>query len=265
MGSSIVTTVAAQQITWAKPKLFYKHGLSGLVATSTASGYDIENVLNRLEVLKWISALTTTQYITFDAGAGEAVTADYIIIHGHNLNTAGATITLQYSDDNFSADTNDAFTGEAPTTDKTYLKEFTEVAERYWRLKIENATVAPQISIMYWGETVELEYCENDFDPNATTDNAMMNKSQTGFILGIYNKYKERSFMLSWTEAEADLYDELKDLEDTIGRQNFVIAWESDVHSSDVYLVYSEADFNNPYVRQAQYRNAKLQLKGRAE
>ena len=263
--ASFVSTVLPDTITWDKPKLFYKHELSDLGATSTASGYDVENVLNRLELKKWISAVTTTQYITFDAGSGETITADYIVIHGHNLNTAGATITLQYSDDNFSADTNDAFTGFAVAADTTLLKEFTEVAERYWRLKIENCTVVPQISICYWGQTVELDYCENSFDPNAIDDKANINKSQNGYILGIYNRYKRRFFTLSWTEADSDLYDKIKDLQESVGRENFVIAWETEAHSSDVFLMYITGDFNNQYVNQAQYRNVKLSLEGRAE
>ena len=436
---SIVTTVTTQNITWDKPKLFYKNDLdettASLTATSTASGYDVDNIYNRLETSKWISGVTTTQYITLDSGyvagalthidsddqgdtargvwgdgtfiylangtgglhsysvdgagalthidfddqgdtalsvwgdgtfiylandtgglhsysvdgagalthinfddqgntargvwgdgsfiyladgvgglrsysvdedgafthidsddqgddalsvwgdgtfiyladltAGlktfsdssvvNSMSTDYLIIHGHNLYTAGATVTLQYSDDRFLSDVNDAFTGEAVTADTTYLKEFTAQTDRYWRLKIENATVAPQIEIMYWGETVELEYCENSFDPNAFDDKATVNVSQTGYVLGIYEKFKERSFTLSWNEAESDLYDKIVALVDEVGRENFVIAWETESHSDDVFLVRIAGDFNNPYVRQAQYRDIKLQLTGRVE
>ncbi len=204
-------------------------------------------------------------YSYSDSTAELTATADYAIIHSHNLNTAGATITVQYSTDAFLSDVNDAYTGEAVSVDTTYLKEFTSQTARYWRLKIENCTVVPEIAIMYWGESVELEYCENDFDPNAFNDKANINKSQTGYILGIYNRYKERFFTLSWNDADSDLYDKIKDLVDTVGRQNFVIAWESESHSDDVFLVYIDGDFSNPYTRQAQYRNITLQLKGRVE
>jgi hypothetical protein len=200
-----------------------------------------------------------------DSSTIKTTTADYIILSGHNLGTAGVTATLQYSTDAFDADINDAYTGELITADTTYLKEYTRQSARYWRLKMENATVAPQISIGYWGDVVELEYCENDFDPDAFTDKAIVNVSQTGYVTGIYNKYKEREFSLSWNDADDELYQKIKLLVETIGRQNFVIAWETEEHSDSIYLVRVSGDFRNPYTRQAQYRNITLNVTGRVE
>lgn len=260
-----VVTQPTRGDSWAKVKFYYKHQLDEgtLTATSTASGYNVANIYNRLEISKWKSAITTTQYINLDIGAGSTVTADYLIIHGHNFGTAGITYTLQYSDDNFSADTNDSFTGVAATADTTILKEFTEQTDRYWRLKIENATAVPEIGICYWGQKTELDYCTRSFDPNAEENKDTVNVSDTGYVTGVYTKYIQRQMKLTFTDAEFNVYEDLVDWKDDVGRGNFVVAWEIDTHPTDVYLMRNEGKFNQPLVRQGQYRDITLNLVGR--
>ena len=90
-----------------KVKAYYKHELSGLVASSTASGYEVDNLLIFLESSLWKGVGTGDHTITFDAGANKTVGANYLGIANHNL--AGATVMLQYSNDNFSGDINDAW------------------------------------------------------------------------------------------------------------------------------------------------------------
>lgn len=92
---------------WAKVKLFYSNVLADLTATSTAAGYAVANLLDWKEGSWWQATSTADQYITFDAGANKTVGADYLGIANHNL--AGATVMLQYSNDNFSSDINDAW------------------------------------------------------------------------------------------------------------------------------------------------------------
>ena len=91
----------------AKVKAYYKHELSGLVASATASGYDVDNLLIFLESSLWKGVGTGDHTITFDAGANKTVGANYLGIANHNL--ADATVMLQYSNDNFSGDINDAW------------------------------------------------------------------------------------------------------------------------------------------------------------
>jgi sugar lactone lactonase YvrE len=91
----------------AKVKVYYKHALSGLVASATAGGYEVDNLLIFLEGSLWKGVGTGDHTITFDAGVGKSIGANYIGIANHNL--AGATFMLQYSNDNFSGDINDAW------------------------------------------------------------------------------------------------------------------------------------------------------------
>ena len=86
---------------WSKPKIFYKHALANLIASSTdtTGDFDVAYLLDRLEVTFLQAADTTVPYyITSDAGVGATIIADYLSISNHNLNTIGATLGLQHSD-----------------------------------------------------------------------------------------------------------------------------------------------------------------------
>lgn len=83
---------------WAVPTIYYEHNLSGLVASSELTGFEASKLLDGLESTWWKSAVTTTPlYFTFDAGEGNIITADYLTVSGHNLNSIGATLGLEYS------------------------------------------------------------------------------------------------------------------------------------------------------------------------
>lgn len=61
----------------AKVKAYYKHGLSGLVASASASGYDADNLLIFLEGSLWKGVGTGDHTITFDAGSGKVTNGDF--------------------------------------------------------------------------------------------------------------------------------------------------------------------------------------------
>lgn len=258
--------------TWAKIKFFWETMLgstgSSLAATSTASGYTLTDIYNMLETNMWKSAVTTDpQYITYDAGSGNTKTADYLAIIGHNLATIGATITLQYSTDNFAADINDAFTGFAPTADTIILKEFTApAAKRYWRLKISGTmSAAPYMTLCIWGSKTELDYASASFDPYDQDVKAAVNLSQGGFVTGIHTQYTERALSLRFDDADSTLYTKVKAWWDGSGLKNFFVAWETANNPNDVYLMRPDTRFSNPLKLGGLYRDISMNLKGRKE
>ena len=258
--------------TWQKVKFFYATMLgstgSTLAADSTASGdYDVDYIFNMLETNMWKSANTTDpQYITYDAGAGNTVSADYLVILGHNLSTISATVTLQYSTDNFSGDINDAYTAEAPSADTVYIKEFTTQDKRYWRLKISGApSAAPQITLAIWGAATELDYASTQFDPHAQQHMTTRNISQGGVVTGVHQQYIERSMALSFFDADSTLYGKVKSWIDDNGLKNFFVGWELGNNTSEVFLMRSDASFNNPLKLGGAYRNININLVGRKE
>lgn len=101
---------------WGKVKFYWNELLSSLVATSTAIGFDVINLLDRFEGTKWRATSTIDQYITYDAGEGNTYTADFLAISGHNLYSITATLGLQYSTGSTTGSdlvTNGAFTSDA--------------------------------------------------------------------------------------------------------------------------------------------------------
>lgn len=248
---------------WAKIKFLYKtpSGMD-LTASYETTGYEVSNMLNRLETNYWLSPSTDTQYIVDSGTAGTYVSVNYIALYDHNLYFAGATLTLQYSTDDFVADVNDAFTGEIPTSNKIFYKLFDLVSAPYWRLKIVGATVAPKITIGYWGELTELDYCTIAFDPNQLTNHDIVNKSIMGYVLGIYETYTERTMSFVWDNTE--IYDDLLDWSETIGKQNFFVAWDTEEHGSEVYLMFCEdGKLTAPYSKNGRYRSPRVNLTGR--
>lgn len=258
--------------TWAKLKFFWDTMLgsagSTLAATSTASGYSVASIYNMLEVNSWVSGGTTSpQYLTLDLGVGNTATADYLAIIGHNLNTIGATITLQYSTDNFAADVNDAFTGFAPSSDNALVKEFTApAAKRYWRLKISGTlTAAPYLTVCIWGLKTELDYVTASFDPHAYDEEVNISKSYGGYVSGVTVHHTERRMTLNFEDCDSTLYAKLAAWYDNHGLNNFFVAWEMANSPNDIFLMRREPGRNNPLTNGGAYRSVTINLRGRKE
>ena len=254
---------------WAKIFFYYATMLgstgSTLTATSTSSGdYNVAYIYNMLETNMWRSANTTTpMYLTYDAGAGNTKTADYLAILGHNLFTAGATITLQYSSNGTTW--NDAFTAYAPSADTVILKEFTSPgAYRYWRLAITGTlSVIPYTTLCIWGDRTELDWVSGAFDPYEEEVKANISKSYGGHIAGIHTMYSERELNLKFDDADATLYNKIKAWWDISGIKNFFVAWDKTNSPNDVYLMHPGLKFSNPFKMGGVYRDIKIDLKGR--
>ena len=257
---------------WARIKFFYDTMLgsagSTLTASSTAAGdYTAAYIYNMLETNMWLSAdAASAQYVTYDAGAGSAKTADYLAVIGHNLKSAGASIKLQYSDDGFTTNIWDAFEGFIPVSDGAFLKEFASPgAYRHWRLVITGAAAPPYLTIATWGNATELDYATASFDPYCVEVKASVNLSYSGCVTGIHTRYAERSLSLVFNDADAELYGRLKAWWDTSGLRSFFVAWETANSPSDVWLMRPDLRFSSPLKSGGAYRDISVQLKGRKE
>lgn len=257
--------------TWNKIRFYYDTmlGTAGsiLTATSAAPLCEVSNIYNMLETNMWkASDLADPQYITFDAGAGNGGSADYLAVQGHNLATCGALVALQYSTDDFAADINDAFAPEVPAADRIYLKEFTQTAPyRYWRLKITGHTQAPYMTICIWGNFAELDYASSSFDPRSQEAKANVNLSYGGYVAGIHTQYVERSMALRFEDADPAMYAKVEAWWATSGLKHFFVAWERANSPDDVFLMRPDARFDNPLKNGGAYRDITINLKGRKE
>lgn len=277
---------------WSKVKFYWDmilgKGGNVLTASSTASGYNVANIHNRLDINSWkATASAGTHYILLDTGTGNVPTAaDHFIMGGHNLGTANATLALQWSDDN-SSFTN--IFSEQLLSDDVYLKEFTELAHRYWRVVITGCSQTPEITHCWWGRKTELDYASTDFDPYAEDVKANTNISYAGYVTGIHTQYTERAMSLKFddcsetegTQYLADgtytaggsitasgatitpLYEKVKQWWDYNGLKNFYVAWEKTNSPDDIYLMRSDTKFSNPLKAGGAYRDISISLIGR--
>lgn len=250
---------------WSSIELYYEHSLAGLVATSEVAGYPVANLLNRIDGNLWKATSTATQYITFDAGVGNTYSPDYLLLHLHNLHTAGATIVLQYSTDNFAADVNDIFTAYAPADDNTILKLFTTQAKRYWRLKISGATVAPWIALGHWGPRTVLDHADA-LTPYDLTNKGVVNVGGTGIVQGIHDTYTEYALQIKFFDADAALVAKVRAWEEAVGLGLFGISWDPGDHATDVRMMRrKDGKFKAPLKVGGTYADLTLDLIGRKE
>lgn len=255
--------------TWAKIKFFWETMLgstgSALSATSTAAGdYSVDYLRNMLETNIWKAADTLPANIVYDAGAANLKTADYLAITGHNLFSTGALLSLQYSSDGIIF--LNAFAPFVPTSDGVMLKEFTSPGLfRYWRVRLSGMTAAPFMAICVWGSSTELDYATASFDPYSQEANAIISLSQGGYVAGIHTQYIERSMSLKFDDADAALYQKVKQWWETSGVRNFFVAWETANNANDVFLMRPDPRFNNPIKDGGGRRDISIALKGRKE
>jgi len=238
--------------------------------TESSGNYDVDYLYNMLETNFWkTSSAAVTFDIKYDAGVGNTKDADYLIILGHNLNTVGAYIRLEYSDTGaWAGEETVVFTTELPSADTVYVKEFTSVgAHRYWRIKETNGTMsaAAFMSICIWGLTTELAFASQVYDPYAEEVKAVINKTQGGYISGIHERYSERVMELVFTAATAVVYTKVKAWWDTSGLKNFFVGHEMANNPTEVYLMRPDTSFNNPYNINGVHRDITISLRGRKE
>jgi hypothetical protein len=226
----------------AKPKILYDSILDGatLAATDTESGYNVDNIVDlRTYTLHRFNA-AGTKYITADCGA--ALSADALAIVGHNLKTAAATVSVEYSSDNFSTDINVALAGFQPSDDTALLKEFTTHSARYWRIKVVTASVAAQMGVALLGEVLTFEriMSAGGFDPCSEKLIAESLTSKVGNLLGSNVRYVEtgitprwKMLTTSWLENNfRAAWDNHLSL-----LKPFIWAWDITNHASEIYFV----------------------------
>lgn len=207
-------------------------------ATNTDTGYDVLNLRDFRLFNSWQEASVGTRYVTVNCGSAKA--ADSMAIIGHNLYTANATITPQYSTDNFVADVHDAVAAFVPTSDKAILVTWASQTKQYWRLRIVTAAVKARMAILCIGARLDFpRYLEGDYDPLPEKINADDTRSPAGYLLQVARK--NISWEMKW---------EFRNLTDAWVTGTFnpawdnhlskclpaFISWERTNHASEVYL-----------------------------
>src|SRR3990172_3347449 len=148
-------------------------------ASPTASGFSVLN-LRDWRPYTWWKPTVIPATVTVDCGSAQA--ADYALLWGHDLFTAGCTVEVRGSTDNFAA-SNVLVATSTPTSDDPLLIQFTSVSYRYWRLTFTTGT-APSIAIAAIGAKLMVPgWFEDGFDPRGRTAKGQFNRSVDGHPL----------------------------------------------------------------------------------
>lgn len=253
-----------------KLRFFYNNILSStgstIIASSTSSTSDfsVDYLHNFLEVNSWqeSTGMSTARTITYDAGAGNTYSADYFVIHGHNIN--GSTLALDASSDNFAASTVSAVPAFTVGTTASILSQFTSPGSyRFWRFSLSASTAIPiGIQILSLGTATELDYITPPFDPHAQEIKANINLSHSGYVTGIHTMFSERNLDIKLQNASTAVYQSVKTWFETHGAKQFFVAWDATGSTADVWLVRPELRFNNQ-ITVDKFRDISISLTGR--
>ena len=255
---------------WEGITFYWKHVLANLAATSTDAGYDVANILDRLDDTRWQAANTATpMYIDISSGpgGGDSLTADFFGMGGHNFGAIGATATLQRSPSGAWAGEEVDVMVNAPSDNKTFIKEIEYFKEDYWRLKITGSlSDKPYITHCYWGEKTELGFAEDLGDPDAFLDHDIVNFSEEGDLLGVYGTWKEREIIFRFIFKDSSFWEPLVDWRENIDLLRFFMSWEKGEYPTENWLVSrKKGKFRNPVSINGLWREITLRLTGKKE
>ena len=222
----------------AKPIILAENRLldGTLAATDTAAGYDVLNITDLRPFTFWEAASHGTKYITVNCGSAKK--ADSIAMIGHNLYTADADVSVECSSDNFAADTTVALAAFTPTSDRAFMKTFTERNKQYWRIKIVTAATAAKIGVALIGTRLDFpRYPAANFDPCPERINGTAARSKAGHMIGATLKnisheirVEFRSLTPTWVDNTfRPVWDaHLSQL------KPFFFSWDNENHPADV-------------------------------
>lgn len=174
------------------PLLLYRNALADgtLSATSTASGYHVDNLLTATDPwLRWKAGGTGTINVTIDHGGGNAQVVDTLALTVHNLDACGGSLKVGQSDDG-AAWTDGTILASGNEMTRTYgrtvVLDVSGVsgmgsAHRYHRVQWNTSTTAPYVGAMCLGKKLALtEYMQHGFDPMALDVKLSAPSSRTG-------------------------------------------------------------------------------------
>lgn len=247
-----------------KPILLYDNRfLDGAVtATDTALDYNANNIKDLRTYTFWKAASAGTKYITVDCATSKS--ADSLGIIGHNFKTANATVSIESSTDNITW--TQRLAGFIPSSDTAFMKTFTSVSARYWRIKIVTASVAPQLAVALLGAKLTFErYLQGPFDPTPEKIEGDSQRSKTGNLLGSVVYYQSRKISADFKHLTPNwVRDTFKPAWDSYLSQlkPFFFAWDPDNHPDEVFFVKLPENFELRMPYDGPRRSLRLDFEG---
>lgn len=240
-----------------------------LTATDTATGYNVNNILDRRNYTKWRANTYGTKYITTaDYGSLNSI-ANTVAIFGHNFYSVGATVTLEKYV-SLVGDWQEVYFFPI-TKDGAIAGKFTTISDaNQWRLKIVTTSGnIPEFSCMLLGQAAVFPFPpdspHSDFVQTGLNESAV---SKTGNLLGVVNRGYETTFslkfsFLSRTWVDAWLLNWWYPYYGRVGKP-FIYIPDLDFDDEEVYLVKcaDNYQFQLPKSLLSYYDSVQFDLQG---
>lgn len=212
-----------------------------LAATSEAVGFDINAIKEYNTYEYWQATSTDEQIISITPSP--STTANYLGISTHNLGTIGATLSLQYSEDNSTWVTIEAF---VVADDSARMVLFSDFRAPFWRVVLSGMSAPPTIGVMFLGKVLAMQRAiyQGHTPINLSRQTELRpTKSEGGQWLGrsVIRKAIQTSY--SWSNLKADWYRANFDpFVEAALTQPFFIAWRPETYPLEVAYAWTSGD-----------------------
>lgn len=260
------------------PCLLYDNVFAATDATITSSpgdatGYPKENVADwRIgTVYSWVSSATTSP--AYLQAQKASATCNFCVIGGHNLKTAGATITIQYGTDGTSWSDAATFAATDWVDEYPIPISFTSQTKEYWRVNLAKGggfSAAPRISVLTLGQKLELPTTPPDMDPYAEEPMTDWTENEAGAFLGANYRFRRKEFTIDAPEAgwtQADFFQVSgrnfdRDFMVHARKKPFWFVYDVDTDSRLVFLCHINGAVSSPWVKVKTRRGLSLPVVG---
>jgi hypothetical protein len=202
-----------------KARLRHNNVLSIATLSADHNSAEAPRAVDRDLANPWVSDSVATQHLLADCGSALSISS--LVLGNHNL--SGCSISLQKSATGVGSwVTVDSFT---PADDGHIARDFTNETERYWQLKIQNATVNPQVG-EWWlcnGVTVFPQFIPG-FDPGEKGQSAVV--EQGPVATETREKYSFRKFRVKLNRTTQAFADQMVTIFKENGSKPFWFDWD---------------------------------------
>lgn len=208
--------------------------------TTTADGFSTSSLVSGRQSDVWTSDTSATQYIYFDLGSAKEV--DFVVMHNHNLPDS---VSLEYdADGNWAAGSVDlgSFTYRAISMYND--QRSSPITARYWRIKITDPGVIPQIGEVVFGTVTTMSRMFRWGMVESIVPHMAMASTQAGVPWFLQLTEDTRRFAVSWASMNRAQQDELVTLHGLLTKGPlsivpFINSAEATSRATEVYQVYS--------------------------
>lgn len=239
---------------------------SSITVTSEASGFEKEKAYDHRTSTFWkCSSGGGYVYFTVDMGSSVAVTA--WACYAQDLFNDPGSIKLQYSSDNFAADTNDYGTNVVPADNTPIMKTGASQSARYWRWEIYNDGVSfnYNIGVLWLGEYLETNQgLSVGFEPLNTAQrfHPVDSVTQDGEFVGRTVKEKPIKGKLNFVPVQTPAYirGDWVTMLRAIELHPFFVIPLPDSYPSEVYYCWTDKKIANPSYTSSMYMGSEIPI-----